>query len=361
MRARFFSAPAFSTVMFTCCAALGVLVSSLAPVGCSDSSTPTKSPSGSTQSDGGGGEGGTSSGSSGTGSSGTSSGSSGTAWLSFVGQSGLFGQTFDHVKWSTREIARTDLYSVTCVGNLRGWAAGANGYIAHTEDGGATWTAQDGHTQASLRSIRFGTPTLGIVAGDNGTIAVTADGGSSWQTSDSGTRVTLRGATLAANVGAFFVAGDAGTLLVSSNQGATWTRANLATSADLRGVATDAGGHLVLVVDATGFVWSSTDRGATFRREASAHDELRAVAMNDEGTDALAVGAHGTALWRSALGGWNRVATGTDAMLNAALVEDARGYAGGERGTLVTTDSRGQSWAKVPLDTDATLYGLEDL
>src|SRR5262245_1656201 len=86
-------------------------------------------------------------------------------WLSVVGAGGTFAQTFDDKTWATRTIADRALYSVTCVGNLRGWAAGERGYVAHTEDGGASWALQAPHLGADLRAIRFGTPTIGVVAG----------------------------------------------------------------------------------------------------------------------------------------------------------------------------------------------------
>ena len=60
-------------------------------------------------------------------------GSSG--WQAAVGDEGTFVQTFDGKTWATRTLTPMDLYSVTCVGNMDGWAAGENGYVARTRDG----------------------------------------------------------------------------------------------------------------------------------------------------------------------------------------------------------------------------------
>ena len=100
-------------------------------------------------------------------------GGTSSAWVAAVGAQGAFVQTFDDASWTARSIEAQDLFAVTCFGNLDGWAAGAGGLLAHTMDGGQTWTRQDAHTNAPLRAVRFASATIGVVAGDAGTLAVT--------------------------------------------------------------------------------------------------------------------------------------------------------------------------------------------
>jgi photosystem II stability/assembly factor-like uncharacterized protein len=285
-------------------------------------------------------------------------------WAAAVGAAGTFAQTFDDVSWATRVIAARALYSVTCVGNYDGWAAGEGGAIAHTVDGGQTWTWQDGRTSISLRAIRFGTAMLGLVVGDEGTLAVTHDGGSTWRTVSPLTAVSLRGAAVAADAGVMVAVGDGGVVLRSSDRGDSWTQSSIAGAADLHGIATDPGAHWLVAVDASGSVWSSSDGGAHFAREASAAAPLDAVAMADDGTRAIAAGARGTVLEREPGGSWAAVQSGTSVDLHAALITGDAGsnhYVAGDFGTLLRSPDRGGSWSSVAIGSNVELYGLDDL
>ena len=61
-----------------------------------------------------------------------------------------------------------------------GWAVGDMGIIAHTSDGGVTWTAQKSHTEIFLRSVYFVDNKRGWIVGDSGLILRTEDGGKTW-------------------------------------------------------------------------------------------------------------------------------------------------------------------------------------
>jgi photosystem II stability/assembly factor-like uncharacterized protein len=296
--------------------------------------------------------------------SGPQSGDGGTssAWVAAVGAQGTFVQTFDEVSWSARDIDAHDLFAVTCVGNLDGWAAGAGGLVAHTMDGGRTWTRQDARTSASLRAIRFTSATTGVVAGDAGTLAVTSDAGATWTTVAPLTSVTLRGAAVAPETGVMLVVGDGGVVLRSVDEGASFAVSTIAGAGDLRAVASDSDAHLVLAVDTLGTVWASTDGGERFAREATASAPLEAVALSDDGTRAIAAGARGTVLERAGDATWRPAPSGTTADLHAAvIVEGAGHYVAGESGTLLESVDRGASWSPVSTSSSAALYSLDDL
>jgi photosystem II stability/assembly factor-like uncharacterized protein len=310
------------------------------------------------------------------GGSGTTGGDGGTSttptpttppagWRSAVGLGGIFAQTFDEVSWQTRVVAPGDLYAVACSGNLRGWAAGTGGFVAHTEDGGQTWSPQATHLSSTLRAIRFGDASLGVVAGDGGALATTHDGGATWEPKESGATGALRGAAIADAVGLVAVVGDGGVLLLSQDRGETFAKTSIA-GADLQAVATDDAAHVVLAVDAQGRVWESGDRGATFHVEATAPGAaaLHGVAFGEDGGSALAVGDDGVALARAADGAWSPVATGTHETLHAALVTytGSFDYVAGDHGTLLArARTAGAAFTPVASGTTADLYGLEDL
>jgi photosystem II stability/assembly factor-like uncharacterized protein len=267
------------------------------------------------------------------------------------------------VTWTSRSIADRALYGVACHGNLRGWAAGAGGYVAHTEDGGAKWAPQVSHLARDLRTIQFGTPMLGVVAGDGGALAITKDGGTTWVPALSGTASTLRSSAVAGDVGVLIVVGDHGTALRSADAGATWRTVEIPGAGDLRGVATDPGAHLVLAVDSLGTVWSSDDGAASFTRDAWAGAPLESVSMDEHGTLAVAAGQGGTVLVREG-GTWQAVTSGTTVDLHATLVIDdaSRIYVAGEGGTLLTrAGTSSEPFVAKQLGTTQAIYGLEDL
>jgi photosystem II stability/assembly factor-like uncharacterized protein len=287
-------------------------------------------------------------------------------WRAVVGLGGLVGQTFDEHSWSVRTPLDADLFAVTCVGNLHGWAAGARGTVAHTDDGGATWVLQKTPFRVPLRAIRFHDLANGIVAGDDGALAVTKDGGATWQAiapEVAGRGLNgLAGTTFAGTT--MIAVGQHGLVLRSVDGGVTWSGRNL-DAGDFTAVASDAEGHEVFATDATGAIWASSDQGASFAAVYRTADgaSLRGVAMADEGGRAMAVGAHGTVLWRDAVGSkaWTAIASGTVNDLNAALVTDTgSAFAAGVDGTLLESVDR-HAWTRIPLGTHATLYGLEDL
>src|SRR5262245_26697343 len=70
-----------------------------------------------------------------------------------------------------------------------GWAAGDDGVVWHTIDGGKRWERQPTGTRASLRSVHFLTPYSGWAVGrielpgggSSGVVLTTADGGLQWK------------------------------------------------------------------------------------------------------------------------------------------------------------------------------------
>ncbi len=80
------------------------------------------------------------------------------------------------------------LHAVQFVDRNEGWAAGDDGVVWHTLDGGKSWERQITGVRASLRSIHFLNPYTGWIAGreelpgggSNGVLLFTKDGGLKW-------------------------------------------------------------------------------------------------------------------------------------------------------------------------------------
>ncbi|MGH7441030.1 MAG: WD40/YVTN/BNR-like repeat-containing protein [Polyangiaceae bacterium] len=291
-------------------------------------------------------------------------GSPPSRWAAAVGAHGTFTQTFDEVSWASRSLGSVDWRAVACVGNLDGWTAGSGGAVAHTTDGGATWTAQQAGTTATLRAVRFASSTSGVFVGDGGTVGYTRDAGATWTLVAPLTTATLRAAAVAPSTGLTFVAGDSGTVLRSTDGGATWSTATVAGAGSFTGIASDAAGTKVVAADSLGSIWSSNDQGAHFVVTATAPGPLQAISLSDDGNLGIAVGDRGVLMVDPGTGSWTAARSGTTSDLHAVVVMDSandRIYAAGETGALLSSADRGVTWSAQPSNTTAALYALDDL
>jgi photosystem II stability/assembly factor-like uncharacterized protein len=96
------------------------------------------------------------------------------------------------------------LRAVQFVDGREGWAAGDDGAIWHSIDGGQTWERQKSGTRATLTGIHFLTPYTGFVSGrtelpgdlgSSGVLLATADGGITWNEVASGVLPGLNAVT----------------------------------------------------------------------------------------------------------------------------------------------------------------------
>ena len=287
-----------------------------------------------------------------------------TGWRAAVGAGGTLVQTFDEHTWSMRSSLGVDLFAVTCVGNLKGWAVGQGGAVMHTEDGGQTWAPEQSNLVAALRGVHFSDALHGVIAGDGGALARTEDGGQSW--TPIATTSSDLGAVAATTSGEFFVASAGGSVLHSTDFGRSFSPVAIAGAADVVAIASDADGTLVFAGDGVGHVFASTDGAASFHLETTAPAAIASIASAGQwggsgwgGVSALAVGDGGVVLLRASDGVWAASNAGTTANLRAALVTDTYSYVAGEGGTLLALE--GNVWTPITTNTTQALYGLDDL
>src|SRR5438477_8313483 len=88
-----------------------------------------------------------------------------------------------------RPLEDAPLHAVQFVDKHEGWAAGADGVVWHTIDGGKHWERQPTGTRAALRAVHFLNPYTGWAVGREelphaggsaGVILFTEDGGLRW-------------------------------------------------------------------------------------------------------------------------------------------------------------------------------------
>lgn len=122
---------------------------------------------------------------------------------------------------------RTPLTSVFFLDAKRGWAAGHDGTIIDTDDGGETWRLlrEERGKERALLSIWFEDASHGLAVGQFGLALATTDGGVTWQE-----RHLLEGEAGEMHLLHLFrgparlllIAAEAGNVLRSEDAGATW-------------------------------------------------------------------------------------------------------------------------------------------
>ncbi|NHQ91928.1 WD40/YVTN/BNR-like repeat-containing protein [Janthinobacterium lividum] len=147
-----------------------------------------------------------------------------------------------------------------------GFAVGLYGWAIETHDGGRSWTERhlgsgdnaDRHLYHVFVSQRG---TL-LVAGEAGAVYRSTDGGATWNMAAAGGKGSLWYGTALAD-GTLLVCGMRGHLYRSRDDGRTWQALHSNTTLSLTGIAQQADGS-VLVAGMSGTVLRSTDGGATF-------------------------------------------------------------------------------------------------
>ena len=116
---------------------------------------------------------------------------------------------------------KSSLNSVYFAGSLIGYAAGDEGTILSTLNGGKNWTTQTSGISKSLTSLCFTDSITGYAVGDSGTILKTMNGGNTWIQLPGGTNVNLNSVSFYDSMNGLIV-GEEGTILKTVDGGNTW-------------------------------------------------------------------------------------------------------------------------------------------
>lgn len=125
-----------------------------------------------------------------------------------------------------------DIYSIHFEDINTGYAAGANGKILKTTNGGVVWIQQASGTTKNLRSIFFVSVSTGWAAGDAGTILKTTNGGANWIVKSSGVSDNIYSISFPTSLSGW-AAGANGRIIKSINSGDMWIMQSSGITADI--------------------------------------------------------------------------------------------------------------------------------
>lgn len=207
------------------------------------------------------------------------------------------GKTF---RQATSVPTRAPLTSVFFLGDKRGWAAGHDGTILSTGDGGEHWQVlrEERGKERVLLSVWFENATHGLAVGQFGLALETRDAGKTWQE-----RRLIEGEAgeihlmqiVPASGGLLFVAGEAGAILRSEDNGATWRLIQTNNKGSFwTGLALRDGS--LLMAGLRGHLYRSVDRGLNWKEIPSGTQQsLTAIIQHPDGSVHV-VGAGGVSL-----------------------------------------------------------------
>lgn len=255
---------------------------------------------------------------------------------------------------------------------LHGWAAGQNGRIIATVDGGAGWTEQRAAVQGApeLTDMVFKDSQKGWAVGEQGLIVHTVNGGTTWAEQTSGFTANLRAVDFLDSSRGVAVGGD-GTVLTTANGGTTWTKRSVPSrnggfvQIDLTDV--DWIGSDVFAVGSGGTLASSYDAGATWvdERTMTLTDFLE---ISFSSPTSAWITAEQGALYRltrtfppDTATAYTKRASGFTGQLYAVdFVDTSYGWAAGNSGTILKTTNGGTTWSRIaPALTDDMITGID--
>lgn len=263
--------------------------------------------------------------------------------------------------WTVLTINTTGLSKFSFTDALNGWAAGTDGQIWHTADGGVTWAAQVNPYAGpgkDINDIRFTTALIGWAVVNDGTLLGTADGGVTWSFQNLINNVSLNTVRFSDTQNGW-VFGAGGNAFKTSDGGATWNSISTGVRVNFRSISLYKRVSAWVAGD-SGVILNSLDKGVTWTQQPTpTTEDLYAVVFRskDEG---WAAGTGGVIL-RTVDGGdnWLALNSGTDADFKSlSFVSDTQGWAAGTAGTLITTLDGGDTWTIVPLDTTDDLVNV---
>lgn len=276
--------------------------------------------------------------------------------------------------WTSSQVSSggKDLNAVSFSDSKHGWVAGDAGFLAYTDDAGASWVERPIGIDRSINDVYFAGKDRGFALA-GGSIYETTDGGHNWREAHKFLPSEFDGAAPELYSLRFngkkrgWVVGSAsrGDIVVNSilaitrDSGESWQVLHAPTNQELIHIdfIDDRRGW---IVGAGGAILHTDDAGETWTRQNSEtkatlyHIDFR----NDK--QGWAVGEKGTIL-RTENGGqtWRTVSSPSrGTLLSVQFVSEDDGWIVGRGGVILRSGDRGQTWLEQESGTKQNLYAL---
>ncbi len=228
-------------------------------------------------------------------------------------------------------------------------AAGDFGTIIKSTNSGETWYTVESNTTQKLRSIFINPDGIGFAAGNNGCILKTVDHGETWSVVEGTYFIQNLNSITMNSLGEVFVLGDKNTFALSLDTGATWSTPQVLAFELSMNFARFIDDKKIFASSAFGDILKSDDKGLTWEIVYSNTDHNSFYRINAVSDKLIAVGDNGKIVLSNDMGySWMEMSSLTnDRLLCLNFADSNIGYAGGENGVLLKTTDGGLTWAIV--------------
>jgi len=267
-----------------------------------------------------------------------------------AGEEGVVARTTDGgASWRVLgPVTADDVEDVACASADVAWLASRDGSVWRTEDGGAHWT-ETKLDRGDVKGLFFRTAARGWAVTNEGVVFATTDGGDTWQErADVG--AWLRGVAFA-DAQRGLICGHDGYLARTEDGGRTWTRVGTPPPFRLTGVAYRTAAE-AYVTGEGGTCLRTADGGATWHRvDLGTEEWLQDTAFkNGQGFITGGVGR----LWRSADGvHWSSRGAPKYILYSVTPASPGELWLGASGGALLFSDDGGASWKDQAKSADA--------
>ena len=252
----------------------------------------------------------------------------------------------------------------TGVTRYLGWVVGTVDHrVFYTTNGGDTWLAGNKPPQsnAALNAVDFVDASNGWAVGESGAIWHSSDGGATWAEQDSGFTGSLRSVSFTdANNG--WAGGVWGTILHTTNGGATWAAQTSGTDNDIECITFVNGSVGWAVGNLVGEILHTTNGGTTWTQQAAPQSNILNSVDFVDTNNGWACGRDGM-IDHTTDGGstWVKQSSGTswtEGVYSIDFVNGSSGWACGDSGKIIHTADGGGTGGGGGTDSDDALPGV---
>jgi photosystem II stability/assembly factor-like uncharacterized protein len=259
---------------------------------------------------------------------------------------------FSRSDWQPQVSGLTDhLKALYFINENTGWAAGYNGKVLRTTNGGTNWVLQPTATTQTLFTVDFVNSNSGFIIGSLNTFLKTTNAGVNWVSGGGVPNMTSTNDVdfIDANTG--YVCGADGDVSKTTNGGANWTKYDLTTIDFFRIKAIDA--STVFVAGISGTIYKTANGGANWvLQPTGSNNYISGIVFSDNTNGYFTTLGLIEQVYRTTNGGtvWTQVSSpgNTGGLNGLAIVNSSTVYGVGSAGTIRRTTSSGTSWETQP-------------